>query len=256
MPRRPTKPTYFPNRGAYYVQIKGAKHPLAVGPEDDQAVKDEAWKNFHALMAREQLVTDGDRATVYSVLEQFLEYVSVHKAANTYDQRVKFLKPFSERYGTLRVCDLKKHHVEEWLTAKARGRNDDPHRGWGASTRRCAIASVTAAFRWAVDQGLISRNPLPPFKRPAEVSRGAYCVVTEGHHRLLLEREARRRHKGFYYLLLALHETGARPGEVCGVEARHFREDVGGGPAWVIEATADDEGRNKQPIRGGAASST
>ena len=89
--------------------------------------------------------------------------------------------------------------------------------------------------------GLISKNPVPKLKRPAARSRTAYCVITDEQHQPLLKEADRRNGKGFRNLLTVLYETGARPGEVRRLEARHYRPEQG---AWVIDAT-EDGGNNK-----------
>src|SRR6516165_7974738 len=115
MQRRPTEPRYFASRGGYYVQINKVQRLLAVGPEDDLKVKDEAWKKFHALMAQNQAVLDGDNAPLYAILERYGQWLLVNRTNNTCLMKKKFLQSFSDRWGKVRVCDLKKYHVEEWL---------------------------------------------------------------------------------------------------------------------------------------------
>jgi integrase len=250
MARRPTEPRYFTSRGGYYVQINRQQHLLAAGPEDDPKVKDEAWTNFHALMAANDVLTEGDRNPLFALLNKYLLWAKANKSPNTYKIRLKFLQSFSDKWGTLPVKDLKKHHVEEWLAEHMEYRRDERRKTWvrwGMSTRRSAITSLITALNWSVDQGIISKNPVARMKRPAQVSRSVESLITDAQHRLFLERASRRHKKGFRDLLIALFETGARPGEVAGMEAKNYNPKMG---TWVIDSGPGVHGHNKLAYQG------
>jgi integrase/recombinase XerD len=154
-------------------------------------------------------------------------------------------------HGKVRVCDLKKHHVSQWLEEKSKPWKDERRKvwcRWGPSSRRIAITALISALNWAVEEGYISKNPVAGMKRPAQVSRSAMSVISDAQHALFLERAAKRKKKGFHDLLVAMYESGARPGEVAGIEAKDYNPQLG---AWVIEATGDRViGRNKMAYRG------
>jgi integrase len=152
------------------------------------------------------------------------------------------LQSFSDRWGKLTIGELRKHHVETWLAEKQKPHfNGKRFEGWGPGTCRTAIAAISAALRWAEDTGLIAKNPVAKLKRPAARSRSVYCVVTDEQHAHLIAEAEKRSVKGFRDILTVLYETGARPGEVRLLEARHYRPDQG---AWVIDA-CETGGNNK-----------
>jgi integrase len=156
-------------------------------------------------------------------------------------QPIRFLQSFSDRWGKLPGGELKKHNLQTWLTEnQQKGHNGRRHTGWDSASCRTAIASVSVAFNWAADMGLISKNPIARFKRPAPKSRSAYCVVSDEQHALLLAEANRRSAKGFANLLTVLYETGARPGEVRLLEASHYNPDL---QAFIIDT--EDGGNNK-----------
>ncbi len=250
MPRRPAGPSYWKSRGGWYVQINRVQYLLAEGPEDDPAIKELAWRNFHAHMATNSAPADGDRSIVFAIMESYLRWVKQNRSKNTFEQRRKFLQSFSDEHGKLKVCDLRRHHVEAWLAKKAELWRDERRKKWcrwGPTSRRIAISSLVTAFNWAVEQGVVTKNPVAGIKRPPSLSRSARAVISDEQHRLLLTRAARRKKSGFQHLLTALYETGARPGEVTGIEARDYSPKLG---AWVIEADERAEGRNKLAYKG------
>jgi integrase len=167
-----------------------------------------------------------------------LTWVEANQSASTHALRVRFLQPFSDHCGKLPVGHLKKHHLEAWLASK-RG-------SWNSSTCCVAVSSVSAALNWAADMGLISKNPITKLKRPQQKSRSAYCVITDEQHATLTAEADKRTEKGFLHILVVLRQTGARPGEIRLLEARHYRPDQG---AWVIDAS-ERNGNNKLGHRG------
>lgn len=50
MPRRPTRPRYYPSRRAYYAQVGGKQVLLAKGERDDPAVVRKAWECFREVV--------------------------------------------------------------------------------------------------------------------------------------------------------------------------------------------------------------
>jgi integrase len=229
------------------VQINRVRHLLAFGPEDDPAVKAEAWKEFHRLMHMQSVLSNGDQSQVQFVLEQYMQWVQRCRATNTFKKSRNFIQNFVEMFGHIRVCDLKLSHVEEWLQAGMQLRRHEKAKKWcrwGPSSRRIAIGVLVGALRWAVKQGILTRNPLPPIERPPAVSRAGTCIITDDMHRLLLRCAEQRRRKGYRDYLVALYETGARPSEIACLEARHYRK-TRTYACWVIEPNDPGPGANK-----------
>ena len=52
------KPFYKVSHGAWYAEIAGKQVRLAKGPKGDELVKDEAFREYHRLMAGEVPVTN------------------------------------------------------------------------------------------------------------------------------------------------------------------------------------------------------
>ncbi len=268
MPQRPKGPNYYQSRHAYFSQVNRQQIRLA-GPicescekleaqgkeprcKPCKEIKEDAWKAYHARMAVAATDTAGDDNTVNAVLEARLQWTRANAAPSTHRTAQMFLRSSARQHGRLRVRDLEKYHVEQWLNEMQQERRR-PKDGrvcrWNGSTRRLAQQVLSRAFNWAVEQGIIGKNPVPRMKKPPMVSRGAQAVINDRQHQILLHPASRRSQKGFYNLLVALYETGARPGELCGLEARHYNQAK---KVWIIEAGEVERkrGQNKLAAHG------
>jgi integrase len=113
---------------------------------------------------------------------------------------------------------VQKKDVEAWIRR---------HPTWGQTTEWDAKTRLVTVFHWGVGQGLLSVNPIQGIKKPAVRSRGAEALVTQEAHTKLVEAAS----PALRDVLVALHQTGARPSEVLSVTAREFFPDVG---VWVL----------------------
>ena len=199
--RRPSKPWYRQFNDTWYITRNGAQIPLAKG----KANKKDAERAFYRLMAGE---TPHDHRPsdqrVVAVLDLFLEYTQKHTAADTYQWYRGYLQDFADRHGTLRVEDLRPYHVTSWL---------DSHPTW-KNSRRSAIVAIKRAFNWAADEGIISANPIKKIKKPPATRRER--LLTDAEKQKVVDSAT---DTAFRDLLVALRETGARPGEVASVTA-------------------------------------
>jgi integrase len=214
---------------------------LAKGPENGPDVKAEAERRYHEIKLVAQVQTEGDRSPCIAVLDAFLVEIRSHKKPNTYAMWRWVLQDFCKELGTVRIRDLKQHQVTAWLAKKEEPRTHPLSKRlvkWGPGTRRIAISALKAAFYWAKEQGIVTQNPVAGMKSPPRRSRGAEQVVTKEQHEKMLA-EASPQFRDF---LVALNDTGARPGAIATVTAADFRPDLG---AWVL---GDLPGRKKKKL--------
>ncbi|MEM6434758.1 MAG: site-specific integrase [Cyanobacteria bacterium P01_D01_bin.115] len=127
--------------------------------------------------------------------------------------------------NTLRTSQLKPLDITQWL---------DANPTWKASGRRAAITAAKRALNWAVEQGVIDRNPIAAIKRPAMPRRTS--TLTPEQRKLILDSAGDR---PFRELLLAVQLSGVRRQEVRAVEARHFDAAKG---TWVFPAAEHKTG--------------
>jgi len=211
--RKPSKPWYRAFNDTWYVCVSGRQVPLARG----RANKKEAERAFFRLMASETPAARGPDARVVAVFDLFLDHSRNHNGARTYEWYRGFLQDFADRYGALRVEDLRPFHLTRWL---------DSHTEWGG-TRRGAIAAVKRALNWGADEGLIPANPLKKVKKPAARARERYLTAEERQKIFDNYPEG----DCFRDFLFALEQTGCRPGEVSVVTAEDVDLRTG---VWVL----------------------
>jgi integrase len=244
MARKSTGPRYFDSKSGYYATINGERHCLAKGAENDPEVKAEAERRYHELSLASRVSTEGDRNPCKAVLDAFLIECKAHKKPNTTRMWEKAFAAFNPVLGAVRVRDLKPYQVSKWLLDMETPRRH-PRTGrmvhWGQGTRRIALSALQAAFNWAVAQGIISKNPIAAMAIPAPRSRGGDQLLSEADHLRIMATVPS--YLGDY--LTALHDTGARPGEVASVEAYHFNEGIG---AWVLSEHKTERRGKKRVI--------
>ena len=133
-------------------------------------------------------------------------------------------------YGTLLGKDLKPLHVTRWL---------DAHPGWKGS-RRNAIVAVKRVFNWADAEGLLQPNPIKAVKKPPQRHRDRVLTPEERQEILATIRD-----QPFREFVLAMMETGARPGEVRKVTAAHVNLELG---VWVFKEHKTAKRTGKQRV--------
>jgi len=137
----------------------------------------------------------------------------------------------NEEFGSLAYEELKLYHVQKWLDKMGteRGRSKGNRlRKWGHTMKRLAIDKLQAAFSWAEQQGLLSRNLLDRKAKKAlglrrKGSRGREYVLRPDEHDQMVAIAK----PYFADLLNFLEGTGCRPGEAYHCEAMHYDRALG-----------------------------
>jgi integrase len=228
MPRAPTV-RYFDSRKAYFTTFKGKQHCLACGPKDgpDGPTYRAAVQKFSEVIH----VADADRAEddnlVITILDRYAVHLRNQGRERTLDMFRRCCDSAVQEFGHLKCKDLKIMHVQEWLDKMGleRGRSRGNRiRKWGHTMKRLAIDKLQAAFSWAVQQGMITRNIINgPARhsigiRRKGASRGRDYVLQAGEHAKLVGVAK----PYFANLLEFLHATGCRPGEAYHATARNY----------------------------------
>lgn len=196
---RPPKPWFWASRNGWYVTIRGERHFL--GEE-----KDASHTAFHLLMAKpaERVVIRSD--SVVALIDQFLEWVELHRAADTYIWYQSRLELFARKYPDLLVGQLKAYHVQQWIDSFKV--SNGTKRNYARSIQRC--------MRWCEEQGIIDRSPIAHFKKPRGGIREV--VISEKEYKAILGAIKRQPFKD---LVTFAWETGARAAECLAIESRH-----------------------------------
>ncbi len=240
---RPHHPWYRAANGSWYVEINGeqnllGKHPEGVPPPRKRKRGDppprppqEIEQAYFRLMATaDRKLPAAETLRVCQVCDLFLDYSQQHHESATYRGYKDFLQDFCQMYGSLLGRDLKPLHVTRWL---------DAHPGWNGA-RRNAVVAVKRAFNWADAEGLLQPNPIKAVKKPPQHRRDR--VLTPQERREIL---ATIRDQPFRDFVLAMMETGARPGEVRKVTAANVNLELG---IWVFKEHKTAKRTGKQRI--------
>jgi integrase len=229
MARKNTGPRYFDSKDGYYCTINGERHCLAKGAEDDPDVKKAAERRYHQLMLEAPSSLDGDKATCEEIFTRYIAAIRNHRKPSTIEVWQRIYTAFDPGLKRTKARDLKPWMVTAWLATMEEERPHPTHgiTRWTSGTRFIAITALKAAFNWAVEQEVLSRNPIAKLKKPRARSRGGDQLLDAAGHQKLIKAA----HPRLEDFLLALHDTGARPGEVAKVTAADFNPAIGG---WVL----------------------
>jgi integrase len=188
---RPAKPWYRKQTGWWMLELGGSQIKLSKD-------KDEAYRKFHEMMATQHEAPESSRARVADIVEAFLAWASNRVARATFDQYKWYGQKLAEDCGTQPAHDFKPIHVTRWVD----------QRGWRGAHEYNARRYAFRFFSWAVDEGVLRKNPLKGMKRPKPKPRQR--ALTEAEYLAML----RATDSDFRPLLFALKQTGARPKEL------------------------------------------
>jgi integrase len=166
---------------------------------------------------------EDDELELAVVFDLFLDWVET-KRPTMYERYQRTCQSFVDAFPGLRVRDLTADHVDQWFRK---------HPEWkSSSTRRAYLTLVVTALNWAAKP---SRRHIPyahPLRdmedKPRRRRRSAATRVDDLTHVFALQ----NCHEDFRPILVALRNTGTRPGNICRVTRKHFLEDPG---VWVFE---------------------
>lgn len=194
------KPWFRATRDAWFVTLDGQQHDL--GPD-----RKLAFERYRTLLAapREQR-TASDRLAV--LIDKFLDWCSKHRAPDTYRFYRENLQRFVDRYPSLRVCELRIHHVQDWI---------DSYDRLSSGSKRNLVRSIQRALHWCEEQGRIERSPIAHMKKP-RAGRRTTVVSPDEFERLL----AYVPNADFLDLVNFTWHTGARAAECLALERRHL----------------------------------
>lgn len=205
------KPFFRASKQAWYLQL--GKRQISLGKD-----RDKAFKRYQEILLHDlgQAPIEDAHLTVAQISDLFVEWSGSHHAVETRDWYHTYLQSFCDSCGGLSVQDLKPFHVTRWLADKA----------WGSTTQHQAISCVKRALNWAVDEGLLTDNPLKRVRKPPMQRRER--IIDETEHQTILSAV---KDEAFRQFLFALRDTGARPKEIRTVSKEHV--NLGDG-IWVF----------------------
>jgi integrase len=207
---RRSEPWYWSARRGWYVQINGKQIPLGKAEKKTSTPPVEVQMEWHRLMAVEGKLDGPEmkRSTVPELIEVFL--ASKSRCRDSTLRKYQYiLGPFAKRYEKIRVSDLRPRDVTDFC---------DSMETWGDSSRFTCCALVKQAWEFGRDRGYSDVNALAGMDNPYHIPTRDHAM-TEAEY-LLVRNLARD--DNWKLLVDVLWFTGARPGEVCKIEARHL----------------------------------
>lgn len=188
-------------------KMSGSLVTLASGPREETRAA--ARKVFHELMAREKRVVAAG-LSLRALKEVFLDHVERTCRPLTYEFYRRHCLGFWKHAGTIDAAEVRPLHVTAWVA----GRN------WGPTTCHGAITAVKRMFRWAKREGHLEVNPLADMEKPTP--RRRETILSDEDVARVMDAVKDR---PFRELLQFVRETGSRPSEAMGVEAKHVSVD-------------------------------
>ncbi len=244
MPRQ-SSVRYYESRKAYYTQFQSKQRLLASGPDDypDGPTYKAALKAFGQLMATGAIEKAGDENQIQVILEKYMQHAQTRLAPSTYARRLLALRPFQQALGALPIAGLTHFKVEEFIAGQKEPRRQGKRvHKWGDSSVANFLESAHAAFNWARKRKLITANPLEGFEGPKVRSRSRDCLVSADDHLRILQS---CRVRAFRRLVIALQNTGARPGELVNAKTTDWNDAMGAIVYFADDRRRQDEFRHK-----------
>lgn len=193
------KPFFKTARGVWYVEINRVQHNLG-------ADKAAAFDRYHDLMRNKPQVADTTLAV--GVMDEFLDWTKANREVRTFEWYQRHLRTFAKSFpALLPTGDLTKFHLTKCLQAA---------NTLNGTTRNGLCRAVVRAFRWAENQSIVAVSPFRGIEKPKGQRRTV--VIAEEEYAAML---ARIPSEAVRLLLQAAWHTGARPQELCALEARH-----------------------------------
>lgn len=224
---RNAEPWFWTDRDGWYAVVRGKRRLLAKG----KAGKAEARRVLIRILAEEDLggAGKGDTLDLHALIDLFLARVDRECAPSTLAWYKIYLDPFAGRIGAIPSGELKPKHLDRWIALDGSS--------WSDSTRRGAITAVKAVTSWAARQGHLTTDPLKAVPRPR---MGRRIAIAPEAAPAILESAG---DQAFTDLLIALFESGCRPGEVYKVTAEDV--DPVAGTWTIIGKTTRRTGKNR-----------
>lgn len=202
---RDPKPWFRAERDAWFVTINGRRFNL--GPN-----REAAFKRFHELMLNGGLERPTGSISLFSLLDEFLEWTKSQRAIATYEWYIDRIQAFVKYMKVdLPAANLRPFHVVQWVSK---------HPNWSSTHQRNSIQAIKRPYRWGHRMGFLDSNPLEFLEKPSAGRREQ--TVTNAEYEVILKKLPSEQ---FRNLVITAWETGARPQELLRVEMRHVDLD-------------------------------
>lgn len=214
------EPFFKKSHGAWYVRVGNRDIFL-------DHHREKAWQAYRQLLAYS--ASSGEEATVAGVLLAYLDDLRPTISADRFAKLSRYAKQFIEWIGDFReVASLTRGEIFAWLNENKASRDQEP-RFWSVAAKRDAGQVLRSAMRWALNEGMISRNPAANLRLEQPQPRTG-TINYQMHQTLVTAAMASKKSRSFAAYLIA-SRCGARPQQIRDVTAKHVLPD---NSAWVF----------------------
>ena len=215
------EPYFNRQRNGWYLHV--GKTEVFLGKS-----RETAWREYRKLLAYSS--SSGEEATVAGVLVAYLDELRPTVSTARYVKVSRYARQFIDWIGESKeVLALHRSEILSWLNAN-KNQDGKPLRSWSVSAKRDAGQVLRSAFRWAMNEGMIGKNPAANM-RLAQPTPRTNTIDYETHKRLVLEAMSSNKSRSFAIYLIA-SRCGARPQQIREVCKENVYHD---GQAWVFK---------------------
>ena len=221
------EPYFNSRRNGWY--LRTGKTEVFLGKNQESA-----WQQYRKLLAYS--ASDGEEATVAGVLLAYLEELRPTVTLARYVKVSRYARQFIAHVGDFReMATLNRSEILNWLNEN-KSKLDKPKevpapRYWSVAAKRDAGQVLRSAFRWAMNEGMISKNPAANMRLEQPTPR-TNTIDYETHKRLVLDAMSSNKSRSFALYLIA-SRCGARPQQIRDVSKANIFHD---GQAWIFQS--------------------
>jgi len=146
--------------------------------------------------------------TCAALASAFLAYSQLNTRPETYRGRLVSLRAFTKTFGDRNATGITLQDIVEWLRTKQ----------WGPGTRRRRLEDVKQCFKYG-------KCPVEGLRIGKPTQRGIECLITDEQHAVLIAAA----HPALRQVLIALDQTGARPGYIITGTTAELHDDL-----WIL----------------------
>jgi integrase len=215
---------------------------VRVGKQDVFLAKTQeaAWQEYRKLMAYS--ASTGEDATVSGVLIAYLEELRPTVSAARYIKVSRYARGFIEWIGDFReASSLNRSDILNWLSEDKSKENGKP-RHWSVAAKRDAGQVIRSAFRWALNEGMVSKNPAANLRLQQPEPR-THTIDYATHKQLVLDAMQSDKSRSVALYLIA-SRCGARPQQIREVRKENLFYN---GQAWVFHRHKT-KGKTAKPL--------
>jgi integrase len=161
---------------------------------------------------------------IYVLVSRFLSTQKPHLAASSYAWYDGYLRPFADQFQRVDAAKLTVSAVQSWVARY-------PER-----SRYAAARSIKRVFNWAVDECILTSNPIRGYRKPPAPQRETSLTPAQYAACLRAARPALRA------VIKFLWHTGARPQELRAIRAEWCQDSK------IVFPLAASKGRRKRRV--------